>query len=65
MHPIVRFAALSWVIVFSTIKIIENLISAISGQIPNREVSPSTALALVCLAVSTEIFIRGLENPPR
>lgn len=65
MHPIVRFAALSWVILFAIVKIIDNLVSGISGQIPYREISPSMALAVACLAVATEAFIRVLQDPSR
>jgi hypothetical protein len=62
MHPIIRFAALSWLIVFLIIRIIEDLVSGISGQIPYREVSPSMALAITCLAVTIEAFIRLARN---
>lgn len=65
MHPIIRLAALSWVIVFSIIKIIENLVSGIGGQTPYREISPSTVIALACLAIAVEAFIRVPQDPPR
>lgn len=65
MHSIIRLAALSWVILFAIIIIIENLVSAISGQNPYREISPSTALAAICLSVAAEAFIRVLQDTSR
>ena len=58
MHPIISFAALSWIIAFSIATIAQNATSVALGSLPYSEGSPAIAVATLCLTVAVETFIR-------
>lgn len=57
MHPIIPFVALSWIIAFSIVVIIQNGAAVALGSLPYPEGSPTIAAAALCLTVAVETFI--------
>lgn len=62
MHPIIRLAALSWIVVLSLIAIAIKIAVVAFGGLPYCEASPDIAIAILCLAVAIEASLRVLAR---